>query len=222
MQALLSAHSKSKVHDPKEPDTNLIVTHDTQHDEVGVTYTTCVKEQSSAKCKEIFQKIQLQEKVNHPSQKQPLQLWLDMPICWSSIYLTLEHADHLKDDVDSFVHEIVATEHGHEHWQKLMDLQLRDDEWSHICILLVLLGKSEQAQQSFSSDQGLVAHLALPVLEALHKAWHSQSLKVDYADFWAGLEVDVNKIAEYYEKSVDSNVYIMAMCMYMFTVLSRY
>lgn len=103
-----------------------------------------------------------------------------------------------------------------------MDLQLRDDEWSHICILLVLLGKSEQAQQSFSSDQGLVAHLALPVLEALHKAWHSQSLKVDYADFWAGLEVDVNKIAEYYEKSVDSNVYIMAMCMYMFTVLSRY
>ena len=125
----------------------------------------------------------------------------------------LERVDHLKDDVDSFIHEIAAAERDRERRQKLMNLQLIDDEWLRICTLLALLEKSEQAQQSFSSDRGPAVHLALSALEALHKAWHSRSLKVDYVDFRVGLEAGVNKIAEYYEKSADSDVYIMAMRM---------
>ena len=126
--------------------------HGTRRDEVGVVRTICIKEQSSAKRKEIFQKIQLQAKVNHPPRERPLQLLLNMPIHWSSTYLMLERADHLKDDVDSFIHEIAAAERDRERRQKPMNLQLTDDEWLRICTLLALLGKSEQAQQSFSSD----------------------------------------------------------------------
>lgn len=214
-QALLNAHSRSHAYDPKNPDADLIATvtraGGAQRDEVGVVRTICVKERSSAKRKEIFQKIQMQDKVNHPARKQPLQLLLDMPVRWSSTYLMLERADHLKDDVDSFVHEIAAAERDRERRQKLMNLQLTDDEWFRICTLLALLGKSEQAQQSFSSDRGPAVHLALPALEALHKAWHSRSLKRDYVDFWEGLEAGVKKIAGYYEKSAESDVYIMAM-----------
>ncbi|KAN0094364.1 Ribonuclease H-like domain containing protein [Tylopilus felleus] len=161
---------ESKAYNPKEPDADLIAMHGTRRDEVGVVRTIC----------EIFQKIQLQAKVNHPPRERPLQLLLDMPVHWSSTYLMLERADHLKDDVDSFIHEIAAAERDQERRQKLMNLQLTDDEYS---------------------------------LEALHKAWHSRSLKVDYVDFRVGLEAGVNKIAEYYEKSADSDVYIMAMHM---------
>jgi hypothetical protein len=53
----------------------------------------------------------------------------------------LEHVDHLKHDVDSFVHEIAAAKRDHECRQKLMNLQLTDDEWFRIHTLLVLLGK---------------------------------------------------------------------------------
>lgn len=91
-----------------------------------------------------------------------------------------------------------------------MNLELTNKEWLCIHTLLTLLGKSEEAQQSFSSDQGPAVHLALPALKALHKAWYSQSLKANYVDFHVGLEAGVDKISEYY-KSTDLDVYIMAM-----------
>ena len=114
MQVLLSAYSESKAYNPKEPDADLIVMHGIRCDKVGVVRMICVKERSSAKRKEIFQKIQLQAKVNHPPRERPLQLLLDMPVRWSSTYLMLERADHLKDDVDSFIHEIAAAERDRE------------------------------------------------------------------------------------------------------------
>ncbi|KAF8433098.1 hypothetical protein L210DRAFT_960475 [Boletus edulis BED1] len=88
--------------------------------------------------------------------------------------------------------------------------QLTDDEWSHVSILLALLGKAEQSQQSFSSDSGPVIHLALPALKSLHKVWHTHSNKTKYIDFWPALEAGVSKITEYYEKTADCDVYIMA------------
>jgi hypothetical protein len=35
---------------------------------------------------------------------------LDMPVRWSSTYLMLDHAEKLKDDVDTFVHEMASAE----------------------------------------------------------------------------------------------------------------
>ena len=70
------------------------------------------------------------------------------------------------------------------------------------------------AQQSFSSDCGPATHLALPALEALHKAWYTHSTKQEYIDFWPVLKVGLQKVANYYEKTADSDAYIMVMCAY--------
>jgi hypothetical protein len=43
MQALLRTHSKSKEYDPKDPDVELIVKCGSQHDEIGVIQSICVK-----------------------------------------------------------------------------------------------------------------------------------------------------------------------------------
>jgi hypothetical protein len=75
--------------------------------------------------------------------------------------------------VDTFVHEIAGTEKDCEKRLKLLNLQLTDDEWARVKLLLGLLAKAEYAQQSFSSDTGPATHLALPALESLHKAWHT-------------------------------------------------
>lgn len=96
--------------------------------------------------------------------------------------------------------------------QKIHDLQLTEAEWDHVSMLLSLLVKAEYAQQSFTSDNGPATHLALPALESLHKAWHTRSNKADYIDFWPALEAGVNKVTSYYEKTADSDAYIMAMC----------
>jgi hypothetical protein len=42
-QALLTAHSKSKAYDPKEPDRDLVAKRGTQRDEVGLVRSICVK-----------------------------------------------------------------------------------------------------------------------------------------------------------------------------------
>jgi hypothetical protein len=76
---------------------------------------------------------------------------------------------------------------------KLDALQLSRSEWNRIHLFLSLLKVSRfislpllyqniftvscqhanAAQQAFSSDNGPSLHLALPALEALHKAWTS-------------------------------------------------
>jgi hypothetical protein len=71
------------------------------------------------------------------------------------------------------VHEIAGAEKDRAKRAKLQDLQLMDDEWTRVTMLLGLLAKSEYAQQSFSSDCGPAIHLALPAIESLHKAWHT-------------------------------------------------
>ena len=116
-------------------------------------------------------------------------------------------------DVDSFMHKIAGAEKHREKCVKLQDLQLMDKEWTHVSMLLDLLAKAEYAQQSFYSDCGPATHLALLVLEPLHKAWHTRSMKEEYLGFRPALEAGIKKIASYYEKTADSDAYIMAMCM---------
>ena len=158
-----------------------------------------VKEQSSAKQNQLFLTIQTQDKPDHPPCEHPLQLLLDMPIHWSLTFLMLDQAETLKVDIDMFVQKLVAMEQDHDQQMKTMDLLLTDEEWACIHVLLALLGKAEEAQHSFSSDHGLAIHLAIPGLEALHKAWYSCANKAEYMDFWMGLEAGVDKIAKYYE-----------------------
>jgi hypothetical protein len=54
-------------------------------------------------------------------------------------------------------------------------------------------------------------HLALPALEALHKAWSSRVERPKYADFTDALQAGIDKISEYYEKAADSDAYVFAM-----------
>jgi len=48
-------------------------------------------------------------------------------------------------------------------------------------------------------------------LEALWKAWSTHHGRDKYADFKSGLAAGVEKISGYYEKSADSDAYIIAM-----------
>jgi hypothetical protein len=119
-----------------------------------------------------------------------------------------------KQDVDTFVHEISGAEKDRDTRRKLSDLQLSPDEWGRVKILLDLLSVSERAQQSFSSDRGASVHLVLPALEAMHKAWLSRTLKSKYinAGLVVALDAGIKKIGEYYERSAESDAYIVAMC----------
>ncbi|KAG1867207.1 hypothetical protein DFJ58DRAFT_838212 [Suillus subalutaceus] len=115
-----------------------------------------------------------------------------------------------------------------------MDLELSSEEWTCVQCLLSILGVhililleswltsklqyAELSQQSFSSEQGPMLHLALPALESLHSAWSSCSGRIKYLDFAEGLDAGIEKIAKYYEKSSSSDAHIMAMCALFFHV----
>jgi len=56
----------------------------------------------------------------------------------------------------------------------------------------------DNAQQAFSSDQLATLHLALPALEALHKAWTTRLSHGKYKDFFPALQARLTKVEEYY------------------------
>ena len=70
---------------------------------------------------------------------------------------------------------------------------------------------ADNAQQAFSSDQVSTLHLAIPALEALHRAWLSRAEGLKYKRFAPALEAAYTKIDEYYEKTTKSPAYILAM-----------
>lgn len=76
-----------------------------------------------------------------------------------------------------------------------------------------LVQHADNAQQAFSSDQGPTLHLALPALEALHKAWTKRAARDKYADFIPALDAGLAKIEEYYDRTSQSDAYTFAMCM---------
>jgi hypothetical protein len=53
--------------------------------------------------------------------------------------------------------------------------------------------------------------LALPALEALHKAWTSRANKTKYYVFESALDAAVDKISEYYDKTSTSDAFILSM-----------
>jgi hypothetical protein len=62
------------------------------------------------------------------------------------------------------------------------------------------------------SDKGSTLHLALPVLEELHKAWTKRAEHVKYIDFVPALNAGLVKITESYHRTADSDAYTFAMC----------
>lgn len=54
-------------------------------------------------------------------------------------------------------------------------------------------------------------HLALPALNALHKAWTSQHNRAKYQAFVDVLDVGLAKIEQYYDRTADSKAYMFAM-----------
>jgi hypothetical protein len=70
---------------------------------------------------------------------------------------------------------------------------------------------ADNAQQAFSSEQVSTLHLAIPALEALHRAWSTRADRPKYEYFVNALHAACTKINEYYEKTTESPAFIMAM-----------
>jgi len=80
---------------------------------------------------------------------------------------------------------------------------------------------ADNAQHAFSSDIAATLHLALPALEALHKAWTTQLACDKYQDFLPALQAGLTKVEEYYDQTSDSDTYTFAMhCMTLLVIPS--
>ncbi|KAG6852135.1 hypothetical protein C0991_002699 [Blastosporella zonata] len=176
-----------------------------QRDEIGLICLISVKEQSSAKRKAVFQKIQREAGIR------PRQLLGDMPVRWSSTYVMLDRAETLKEFVEPFLHYIAGDEKDRKRRQKLSDLIPTKKEWIRVSLFLKLLTRAENAQQAFSTDQGPTLHLAIPALEALHAAWSKCRNQSKYSDFFPALDAAIEKVSEYYNKTSESEVYTFSM-----------
>jgi hypothetical protein len=65
-------------------------------------------------------------------------------------------------------------------------------------------------------------HLAIPALEALHRAWSSRAERPKYERFFPALEAAYKKIDNYYEKTTKSPAYVLAMSMWSPFMLINY
>jgi hypothetical protein len=83
--------------------------------------------------------------------------------------------------------------------------------YSHSLNYLTFSKHADNAQQAFSSEQASTLHLAIPALEALHRAWSSRADRPKYERFADALKTACTKIDEYYEKATESPAYVMAM-----------
>ncbi|OBZ65234.1 putative AC transposase [Grifola frondosa] len=206
MQALIATYSKTPHFDPEKPEAHLNVSSGAYRDEVRLIRAIAVKERSSSKRKEIFRRIQVKA-----GAKKVTQLLIDMRVRWSSTYLMLHRAESNKEHVDTFVYEIGREEKDLTKCRKIDDLKLSMQEWVQVKLFLDLLGHADNVQQSFSSDQVPSLHLAIPTLEALHKAWSSRAERNKYRAFSLALHVAVAKIETYYNKTEDSDAYVVSM-----------
>ncbi|KZT24066.1 hypothetical protein NEOLEDRAFT_1210327 [Neolentinus lepideus HHB14362 ss-1] len=208
-QALIKAHTSGTYYDPHDPDACIPSTPlgTANRDEVALVRAIAVKERSSAKRKERFRKIQALKSITRL-----LQLILDIATRWSSTYLMLRRALHLRDHVDTFVYEIGRDERNLEKRAKIDDLKLTAEEWKRVSVFEELLKCADLAQQAFSSEHGPSLHLALPALEALRKGWQIRKDRGGkYSPFISALRSGITKINEYYMRTVKSEAYVMSM-----------
>ncbi|KAJ7233361.1 hypothetical protein C8J57DRAFT_1532482 [Mycena rebaudengoi] len=72
-----------------------------------------------------------------------------------------------------------------------------------------------KAYNQISSDLRSTLHLAIPALEKLHAEWTSKGPKEKYFPFHEAIEAALSKVEEYYQKTGNSNSYILAMVLYL-------
>ncbi|KAF8484310.1 hypothetical protein JB92DRAFT_3131662 [Gautieria morchelliformis] len=177
-KALIETHLKAPHYNPAHPDEHMPDTDDVVRDEVGLIQA--IAERSSAKRKDLFMKIQAcKEGVT------PLQLILNMPVRWSSTYMMCDRGEKRRQMAvcQSFVMEMSWEESDLTKYAKIHALKLSESEWDCLKACIDLLGHADKAQQAFSSDAGPSLHLALPALEALHRAWTTGLGKEKYWPF---------------------------------------
>ena len=62
-----------------------------------------------------------------------------------------------------------------------------------------------------------MVHTVLPALEALHSVWSLFIEANDYTPFHDALQAALDKVAEYYKKTLTTHAYTFSMCkMFMF------
>ncbi|TFY80105.1 hypothetical protein EWM64_g3907 [Hericium alpestre] len=152
---------KAKHFNPHDPDAHVPNTVAEVRDEIGLICAIAVKEHSSSKRKELFQRVQEREGVAHPQ-----QLLIDMPVCWSSMYAMLNCAEKNKDHVETFVYKM-----GHEEKNILfLDLLAYADFQP---VLEVAIAKVlEYYDLMHNHDVFIIAMLLDPVQKAKHFKHH--------------------------------------------------
>jgi hypothetical protein len=134
-----------------------------------------------------------------------------MVVRWSSTYLMLHRAEQNRQYVDTFVYELGREERSIEKRKKIDALCLSEEEWDRVRILLDILGHADEAQQSFSSENGPSLHRALPAIERLHKAWASRQERAKYRPYMAALEAGIKKLEEYHTKLASVDVMVISL-----------
>ncbi|KAF5309327.1 hypothetical protein D9758_019000 [Tetrapyrgos nigripes] len=87
-------------------------------------------------------------------------------------------------------------------------LHMQDSEWNEIIHLISILMHADEIQQKFSSENDPTLHLAIPLLESLHKKWSVCMKRSRYSELQEPLKAGVAKLKTYYEKTSDSAAYV--------------
>ncbi|KAF8800900.1 hypothetical protein BYT27DRAFT_7312447 [Phlegmacium glaucopus] len=122
-QALISTKSQSKYYNSNFDDEHVPEDNTTSCDEVGLIRAIIVKARSSAQRKQLFKEIQERKGVK------PVQLLLDMKVCWSSMYVMLNRADSRQEQINTFIYDLGLKEENLEKLKKVDALKLSGEEW---------------------------------------------------------------------------------------------
>lgn len=96
--------------------------------------------------------------------------------------------------------------------RKIERLKLSSDEWERVGLFLQLLSHADSRQQLVSSETEPCLHAVLPALEGLHRAWSVRAEKTQYEPFAHALNVACDKISEYYNKTENTDAYVVSIC----------
>ena len=103
---------------------------------------------------------------------------------------------------------------GTEERRKIEELKLTFNEWERVTLFLQLLSHADQRQQLFSSEVEPRLYAVLPALKGLHQAWSHRAEKQLYDPFAHALNIACDKISEYYDKTGNSDAYVVSICTY--------
>ena len=71
---------------------------------------------------------------------------------------------------------------------------------------------ADDAQQSFLSSKYPTLAYVLPALKKLFQQWTKHRQRDDYKRYYKALDAGLAVVEEYYERTEDSDTFIMGMC----------